>query len=209
LASPDVIRSWSHGEVTKPETINYLSVKPEKDGLFCEDLRPGQGLGVQLRQVQAHSYRGVICDRCGVEVTQAKVRRSGSVTSAGRAGVASGSSRVCRRVSVTYRHEHPRPRAHLYYESFVVIVRQDRLQEEGDHLRGPVQRGDGGTAGLGLKAKMGAGDPRHAVRAGPRGLQADARPRPRSRRRFSARRRRSSACVSSRRSVTAAIVPSG
>src|SRR6266545_6270262 len=53
LASPDKIRSWSYGEVKKPETINYRTFKPERDGLFCEDLRAGQGLRVPVRQVQA------------------------------------------------------------------------------------------------------------------------------------------------------------
>ena len=54
LASADQIRSWSHGEVKKPETINYRTLKPEKDGLFCEDLWSREGLGVRLRQVQGH-----------------------------------------------------------------------------------------------------------------------------------------------------------
>ncbi len=89
LASPEKIREWSHGEVKKPETINYRTLKPERDGLFCERIfRAHQGLGVQLRQVQARaSYKGVVCDKCGVEVTRAKVRRErmGHIR-AGRAG---------------------------------------------------------------------------------------------------------------------------
>ena len=74
---PEKILSWSHGEVTKPETINYRTFKPERDGLVLrEDLRPGHRLGMPLRQAYKRmKHRGVICDKCGVEVTQAKVRR--------------------------------------------------------------------------------------------------------------------------------------
>ncbi|NNF08570.1 MAG: DNA-directed RNA polymerase subunit beta' [Candidatus Eisenbacteria bacterium] len=76
LASPDVIRSWSSGEVTKPETINYRSFKPEKDGLFCERIfGPVKDWECSCGKYKRIRYRGVICDRCGVEVTQAKVRR--------------------------------------------------------------------------------------------------------------------------------------
>jgi DNA-directed RNA polymerase subunit beta' len=76
LASPDVIRAWSHGEVTKPETINYRSFKPEKDGLFCEKIfGPVKDWECNCGKYKRIRYRGVICDRCGVEVTQAKVRR--------------------------------------------------------------------------------------------------------------------------------------
>jgi len=76
LASPDVIRSWSRGEVTKPETINYRSFKPEKDGLFCEKIfGPVKDWECNCGKFKRIRYRGVVCDRCGVEVTQAKVRR--------------------------------------------------------------------------------------------------------------------------------------
>jgi len=76
LASPDRIRSWSSGEVTKPETINYRSFKPEKDGLFCERIfGPVKDWECSCGKYKRIRYRGVICDRCGVEVTQAKVRR--------------------------------------------------------------------------------------------------------------------------------------
>src|SRR5437773_3472711 len=76
LASPETIRGWSHGEVTKPETINYRSFKPEKDGLFCEKIfGPVKDWECNCGKYKRIRYRGVICDRCGVEVTQAKVRR--------------------------------------------------------------------------------------------------------------------------------------
>ncbi|MDZ4806187.1 MAG: DNA-directed RNA polymerase subunit beta' [Candidatus Eisenbacteria bacterium] len=76
LASPEVMKSWSSGEVTKPETINYRSFKPEKDGLFCERIfGPVKDWECNCGKYKRIRYRGVICDRCGVEVTQAKVRR--------------------------------------------------------------------------------------------------------------------------------------
>ncbi len=76
LASPDLIRHWSFGEVTKPETINYRSFKPEKDGLFCEKIfGPVKNWECNCGKFKRVRYRGVICDRCGVEVTHSKVRR--------------------------------------------------------------------------------------------------------------------------------------
>ena len=68
LASPDTIRSWSHGEVTKPETINYRSFKPERDGLFCERIfGPVKDWTCHCGKYKGIRYRGVVCDRCGVE----------------------------------------------------------------------------------------------------------------------------------------------
>ncbi|MFH0779121.1 MAG: DNA-directed RNA polymerase subunit beta' [Candidatus Eisenbacteria bacterium] len=76
LASPEVVRGWSHGEVAKPETINYRSFKPEKDGLFCEKIfGPVKDWECNCGKYKRIRYRGVVCDRCGVEVTLAKVRR--------------------------------------------------------------------------------------------------------------------------------------
>src|SRR5512145_862456 len=76
LASPEKILSWSRGEVTKPETINYRSFKPERDGLFCEKIfGPVKDWQCACGKYKMIRYRGVICDRCGVEVTQANVRR--------------------------------------------------------------------------------------------------------------------------------------
>ncbi len=76
LASPDEIRSWSYGEVTKPETINYRSFKPERDGLFCERIfGPVKDWECHCGKFKRIRYRGMICDKCGVEVTLSKVRR--------------------------------------------------------------------------------------------------------------------------------------
>lgn len=76
LASPEKIRSWSHGEVKKPETINYRTLKPEKEGLFCEKIfGPTRDWECHCGKYKRVRYKGVVCDRCGVEVTRAKVRR--------------------------------------------------------------------------------------------------------------------------------------
>ena len=76
LASPEKIREWSHGEVKKPETINYRTLKPEKDGLFCERIfGPSKDWECHCGKYKKIRYKGIICDRCGVEVTKASVRR--------------------------------------------------------------------------------------------------------------------------------------
>ena len=76
LASPEKIREWSHGEVKKPETINYRTLKPERDGLFCERIfGPQKDWECHCGKYKRIRYKGKICDRCGVEVTRAKVRR--------------------------------------------------------------------------------------------------------------------------------------
>ncbi len=76
IASPEKIREWSHGEVTKPETINYRTQKPERDGLFCEKIfGPTKDYECHCGKYKRIRYKGIICDKCGVEVTKSKVRR--------------------------------------------------------------------------------------------------------------------------------------
>ncbi len=76
LASPEQIRSWSYGEVTKPETINYRTLKPEKDGLFCEKtFGPTKDFECYCGKYKRVRYKGIVCDKCGVEVARSKVRR--------------------------------------------------------------------------------------------------------------------------------------
>src|SRR6187431_967 len=76
LATPDAIRTWSNGEVKKPETINYRTLKPEKDGLFCEKIfGPTKDWECYCGKYKRVRFRGIICERCGVEVTRSKVRR--------------------------------------------------------------------------------------------------------------------------------------
>ena len=76
IASPEMIRDWSYGEVLKPETINYRTLKPEREGLFCEKIfGPTKDWECHCGKYKKIRYKGKICDRCGVEVTKAKVRR--------------------------------------------------------------------------------------------------------------------------------------
>ena len=76
LASPEQIRSWSHGEVTKAETINYRTLKPERDGLFCEKIfGPVKNYECHCGRYKKARYRGVVCEKCGVEVAHSSVRR--------------------------------------------------------------------------------------------------------------------------------------
>ena len=77
IASPDEIRSWSYGEVKKPETINYRTFKPERDGLFCERIfGPVKDWECHCGRYKKVKFKGIICERCGVEVTRSKVRRA-------------------------------------------------------------------------------------------------------------------------------------
>ena len=76
IASPDKIREWSYGEVKKPETINYRTLRPERDGLFCEKIfGPAKDFECACGKYKRVRYKNIVCDRCGVEVTRAKVRR--------------------------------------------------------------------------------------------------------------------------------------
>ena len=76
VASADDVLEWSHGEVTKPETINYRTQKPERDGLFCERIfGPVKDYECHCGKYKRIRYKGIVCDRCGVEVTEKKVRR--------------------------------------------------------------------------------------------------------------------------------------
>ncbi len=160
LASPDVIRSWSHGEVTKPETINYRSFKPEKDGLFCEKIfGPVKDWECNCGKYKRIRYRGVICDRCGVEVTQAKVRRE----RLGHIALAVPVSHIWFFKGVPSRIGHLLNMSIrdleriLYYESYVVIepgntgFKKKEIITEDQYNEVMDEQPDSG-----LKAKMGA-----------------------------------------------------
>src|SRR5437773_12475303 len=124
LASADMIRAWSHGEVKKPETINYRTFKPERDGLFCAKIfGPVKDYECNCGKYKRMKHRGVVCEKCGVEVIQSKVRRDrmGHITLA--APVAhiwffkSLPSRVGAMVDITLK-ELERV---LYYESYIIL----------------------------------------------------------------------------------------
>ena len=141
LASPETIRAWSQGEVTKPETINYRSFKPERDGLFCERIfGPVKDWNCHCGKYKGIRYRGVVCDRCGVEVTQVKVRRErlGHIELAVQVShiwyFKSLPSRIGALLDIPMR----KLERILYYESYVVIdprgapvEKLDLLTEEG------------------------------------------------------------------------------
>ena len=144
LASPEVIRSWSYGEVTKPETINYRTFKPEKEGLFCERIfGPVKDWECSCGKYKRIRYRGVICDRCGVEVTQSKVRRErlGHIELAVPVVhiwfLKSLPSRIGHLMEMSIRDLE----RVLYYESYVIIdpgntgLRKKDLLSEEEHLK--------------------------------------------------------------------------
>ena len=158
LASPERIREWSYGEVTKPETINYRSFKPEKDGLFCERIfGPVKDWECSCGKYQRIRYRGVICDRCGVEVTRANVRRErlGHIELAvpvSHIWFFKGlPSRIGHLLDMTIRDLE----RVLYYESFIVIdpgnapVQEKQLVSEDKYLELQEQN-------FNFVAKMGA-----------------------------------------------------
>ncbi|MGH7727007.1 MAG: DNA-directed RNA polymerase subunit beta' [Candidatus Eiseniibacteriota bacterium] len=160
LASPEVIRSWSHGEVTKPETINYRSFKPEKDGLFCEKIfGPVKDWECNCGKYKRIRYRGVVCDRCGVEVTQAKVRRE----RLGHIELAVPVSHIWFFKGVPSRIGHLLDMSIrdleriLYYESYVVLdpgttgLKKKEIISEDKYFEIETEE-----AGSGIVAKMGA-----------------------------------------------------
>ncbi len=130
LASPDKIRSWSHGHVTKPETINYRTFKPERDGLFCARIfGPVTDWECLCGKYKRMKHRGVVCDKCGVEVTQAKVRRE----RLGHIELASPCSHVWFFKGLPSRIGHlldiPLRELEkvLYFENYIVIADKDEL----------------------------------------------------------------------------------
>ncbi len=133
LASPEKIRSWSHGEVTKPETINYRTFKPERDGLFCAKIfGPITDWECLCGKYKRMKHRGVICDKCGVEVTQSKVRRErmGHIELASPVRMC-GSSRACPRIGYLLDISMRDLERILYFEGYVAPtrVRQHRGKE--------------------------------------------------------------------------------
>ena len=161
LASPDQIRAWSYGEVKKPETINYRTLRPEKDGLFCERIfGTTKEYECYCGKFKSIRYKGVICDRCGVEVTHFKVRRERM----GHIELASPVSHIWYYRSVPSRMgllldlSIAALRSVLYYEKYIVIEpgdtdlkKMDLLSEE-DFMDARERYGMSFTAGIGAEA---------------------------------------------------------
>ncbi|MFW6343156.1 MAG: DNA-directed RNA polymerase subunit beta', partial [Sediminispirochaetaceae bacterium] len=161
LASPEQIRSWSYGEVKKPETINYRTLRPEKDGLFCERIfGTTKEYECYCGKFKSIRYKGVICDRCGVEVTHFKVRRERM----GHIELASPVSHIWYYRSVPSRMgllldlTIASLRSVLYYEKYIVIEpgdtdlkKMDLLGEE-EYMEAQERYGMSFTAGIGAEA---------------------------------------------------------
>ena len=137
LASPEMIRAWSYGEVKKPETINYRTFKPERDGLFCAKIfGPVKDYECLCGKYKRFKHRGVVCEKCGVEVTQAKVRRErmGHIELASPTAhiwfLKSLPSRIGLMLDMTLR-EIERV---LYFEAFVVIEPGMTPMQRGQRL---------------------------------------------------------------------------
>ncbi len=161
LASPDMIRSWSYGEVKKPETINYRTFKPERDGLFCAKIfGPIKDYECLCGKYKRLKHRGVVCEKCGVEVTQAKVRRErmGHIELASPVAhiwfLKSLPSRIGLMLDMTLR-EIERV---LYFEAFVVVdpgmtdLERCRLLTDEQYLEAIEKYGDEFDARMGAEA---------------------------------------------------------
>jgi DNA-directed RNA polymerase subunit beta' len=161
LASPDLIRSWSYGEVKKPETINYRTFKPERDGLFCAKIfGPVKDYECLCGKYKRLKHRGVVCEKCGVEVTQAKVRRErmGHIELASPTAhiwfLKSLPSRIGLMLDMTLR-EIERV---LYFEAFVVIdpgmtpMQRGQLLTDEMYLEAIEEHGDEFDARMGAEA---------------------------------------------------------
>jgi DNA-directed RNA polymerase subunit beta' len=159
LASPDRILQWSHGEVTKPETINYRTFKPERDGLFCAKIfGPVTDWECLCGKYKRMKHRGVICDKCGVEVTQAKVRRErlghiALATPVSHVWFFKGlPSRIGHLLDISLRDLE----RILYFEAYVVIDAGDTDLKEKQLLTEEQFRQERERLGFKFKAQMGA-----------------------------------------------------
>src|SRR5471030_1237290 len=162
LASPEKIRQWSHGEVKKPETINYRTFKPERDGLFCAKIfGPVKDYECNCGKYKRMKHRGVVCEKCGVEVIQAKVRRErmGHISLATPVAhiwfLKSLPSRIGLLLDMTLKDLE----RILYFESYIVLdpgltpLKDRQLLNEDDYLREMDEYGqDSFTAMIGAEA---------------------------------------------------------
>ena len=161
LASPDTIRAWSYGEVKKPETINYRTLRPEKDGLFCERIfgttKEWECFCGKFKSIR---YKGVICDRCGVEVTHFKVRRErmGHIELAAPVSHIWYYRSVPSRMGLLLDLQVAALKSVLYYEKYIVIdpgdtdLKKMQLLSEDEYLEAEERYGGSFTAGMGAEA---------------------------------------------------------
>jgi len=161
LASPETIRAWSYGEVKKPETINYRTLRPEKDGLFCERIfGTTKEWECYCGKFKSIRYKGVICDRCGVEVTHFKVRRErmGHIELAAPVSHIWYYRSVPSRMGLLLDLQVAALRSILYYEKFIVIdagdtdLKKNQLLTEEEYQEATERYGGSFTAGMGAEA---------------------------------------------------------
>ena len=162
IASPDDIRSWSFGEIKKPETINYRTFKPEKDGLFCSRIfGPVKDYECLCGKYKRMKFRGIICEKCGVEVTKSNVRRErmGHIDLASPVAHIWFLKSLPSRISLAIDMKLKEVEKVLYFESFIVIepglteLKKGQLLNEEEYLKAQEKYGeDGFTAGIGAEA---------------------------------------------------------
>jgi DNA-directed RNA polymerase subunit beta' len=161
LASPDMIRAWSYGEVKKPETINYRTLRPEKEGLFCERIfGTTKEWECYCGKFKSIRYKGVICDRCGVEVTHFKVRRErmGHIELAAPVSHIWYYRSIPSRMGLLLDIPMAALRSVLYYEKYVVIepgdtdLKKMQLLTEDEYYDAQERYGGGFSAGMGAEA---------------------------------------------------------
>ncbi|OQB04768.1 MAG: DNA-directed RNA polymerase subunit beta' [Spirochaetes bacterium ADurb.Bin215] len=161
LASPETIRAWSYGEVKKPETINYRTLRPEKDGLFCERIfGTTKEWECYCGKFKSIRYKGVICDRCGVEVTHFKVRRErmGHIELAAPVSHIWYYRSVPSRIGLLLDLQVIALRSVLYYEKYIVIepgdtdLKKNQLLTEEEYHEAMERYGGPFTAGMGAEA---------------------------------------------------------
>jgi len=159
IASPEVIRSWSRGEVKKPETINYRTFKPEKDGLFCEKIfGPTRDWECNCGKYKRIKHKGIVCDRCGVEVTLSKVRRErmGHIELATPVSHIWFFKAVPSRIGALLELNLRELERIIYYEEYIVIDPGDTPLHEGDLLSEEKYQSMIENYGNKFVAKMGA-----------------------------------------------------
>ena len=164
LASPEKIREWSRGEVKKPETINYRTLKPEKDGLFCEKIfGPSKDWECHCGKYKKIRYKGVVCDRCGVEVTKASVRRErmGHIELAAPVSHIWYFKGIPSRMGLILDVSPRNLEKVLYFASYIVVEVQDgvnlqpkQILSEAEYQEARKNYGDGFRAGMGAESIM-------------------------------------------------------
>ena len=161
LASPETIKSWSYGEVKKPETINYRTLRPEKDGLFCERIfGTTKEWECYCGKFKSIRYKGVICDRCGVEVTHFKVRRerTGHIELAAPVSHIWYYRSVPSRMGLLLDLQVAALRSVLYYEKYIVIdpgdtdLKEKQLLTEEEYQTAFDHYGNAFVADMGAEA---------------------------------------------------------